>query len=156
MSQTAIAALSSLAEQAGHDPPMYLGANEIAASRNLPVPAVRKVMTTLSQAGLVSSAPGPGGGFVLARPPSKISLKDIVCLFERLEENLSCPFGPDWCGTGPKCPLHDDIAKLRDNSILFLKQHTLSDLVHRVKQKISDTPPIIQSCRPVRRQSSSE
>ncbi len=155
MSQTAIAALSSLAEQSDRKPPTYLGANEIAASRNLPVPAVRKVMTTLSQAGLVSSAPGPGGGFVLAKPPGKISLQDIVRLFERLEENLSCPFGPDWCGTGPQCPLHNEIAKLRDISNQFLKEHTLADLAKPTNGPARRMPATVPS-RPVRRSSSAE
>lgn len=155
MSQTAIAALSSLAEQSGTDPPTYLGANEIAASRHLPAPAVRKVMTTLSQAGLVSSAPGPGGGFVLAKPPGRISLRDIVSLFERLDLNLSCPFGPDWCGSGPQCPLHDAIAKLRESANLFLTQHTLADLVRQVKAT-SRTPTTVRKPRPARRRTPTE
>lgn len=155
MSQTAIAALSSLAEEAGHDPPTYLGANEIAASRHLPAPAVRKVMTTLSQAGLVSSAPGPGGGFVLAKPPGRISLRDIVSLFERLDLNLSCPFGPDWCGSGPQCPLHDAIAKLRESGNLFLTQHTLADLIRPVKAT-SRTPTTVRKPRPARRRTPTE
>lgn len=152
MSQTAIAALSSLAEESDRDPPTYLGANEIAASRHLPAPAVRKVMTTLSQAGLVTSAPGPGGGFVLAKSPGSISLRDIVSLFERLDVNLSCPFGPEWCGTGPQCPMHDAIAKLRETAELFLKQHTLAELVRPVTPR-THKASVTHKPRPARRRS---
>lgn len=150
MSQTAIAALSCLAEQAGQQPPTYLGANEIAAARHLPTPAVRKVMTMLSQAGLVSSAPGPGGGFVLSKPPADIALREIVGLFDRLEENLSCPFGPHWCGTGPQCPLHNAIAELREHTRRFLEQHSLADLV-RPARSLARTPSAPRSPRPQRR-----
>lgn len=129
MSQTAIAALSCLAEHSGGKAPDYLGSTEIARLRDLPVPAVRKVMTTLSQAALVASVPGPGGGFVLAKPPREITLIAIVSLFERVAQGLNCPFGPNWCGNGPQCPLHTDIAALREHADQFLRKHTLADIL---------------------------
>ena len=131
MSQTAIGALSCLAEHSGSKTPTYLGSTEIARLRNLPAPAVRKVMTTLSQAALVASVPGPGGGFVLAKPPREITLLAVVSLFERVDQSLNCPFGPNWCGNGPQCPLHEDIAALREQADQFLRKHTLADFLPR-------------------------
>lgn len=129
MSQTAIAALSCLAEHSGGKAPDYLGSTEIARLRDLPVPAVRKVMTTLAQAALVASVPGPGGGFVLAKPAREITLLAIVSLFERVAQGLNCPFGPNWCGNGPQCPLHTDIAALREHADQFLRKRTLADFL---------------------------
>jgi hypothetical protein len=87
------------------------------------------VLTILSQAGLVASTPGPGGGYWLARPPAEVTLFDVVTLFERLESNVSCPFGPDWCGNGPKCPLHFQILAAREQIAAFLKQTTFGGFV---------------------------
>jgi Rrf2 family iron-sulfur cluster assembly transcriptional regulator len=66
--QTAIAAVSRLAEV--YDPArrVKLNSADIAGHRHLPQPVVSKVLTTLSQAGIVSGSPGPGGGYWLACP----------------------------------------------------------------------------------------
>lgn len=127
--QTAIAAVSRLAEV--YDPAnrVKLNSADIAGNRRLPQPVVAKVLTILSQAGLVSGTPGPGGGYWLAREPGTISLYDVVGLFERLDENVSCPFGPDYCGTTPHCPLHFDMLKVREQIVSFLKQTTFARFV---------------------------
>jgi Rrf2 family transcriptional regulator, iron-sulfur cluster assembly transcription factor len=122
--QTAIAAVSRLAEVHDTTKRVKLNSADIAEKRKLPQPVVAKVLTILSQAGIVNGSPGPGGGYWLARDPSAISLYDVVCHFERLDQNVSCPFGPDYCGTGPHCPLHFDMLKIRDQMIAFLKTST--------------------------------
>jgi Rrf2 family protein len=126
---TAIAAVSRLAEV--HDPAerVKLNSADIAGNRNLPQPVVAKVLTILSQAGIVNGSPGPGGGYWLARHPADVTLFDVVGLFERLEENVSCPFGPDYCGTGPHCPLHHDMLKIREQFLHFLKASTFARFV---------------------------
>lgn len=127
--QTAIAAVSRLAEV--YDPArrVKLNSADIAGNRHLPQPVVAKVLTILSQAGVVNGSPGPGGGYWLARPPEAVSLYDVVSLFERVDQNVSCPFGPDYCGTGPHCPLHFDMLKVREQIVSFLKTNTFARFV---------------------------
>jgi Rrf2 family protein len=127
--QTAIAAVSRLAEVYDPDKRVKLNSADIADRRNLPQPVVAKVLTILSQAGIVSGSPGPGGGYWLAREPAKISLFDVVDLFERLDDNVSCPFGPQYCGTGPHCPMHFDMLKIMDQVATFLKSTTFERFV---------------------------
>lgn len=127
--QTAIAAVSRLAEVHAPSKPVKLNSADIAENRHLPQPVVAKVLTILSQAGIVHGSPGPHGGYWLARSPSEVSLYDVVALFERLEENVSCPFGPNYCGTGPQCPLHLDLVTVREQVIAFLKTSTLARFV---------------------------
>ncbi|HVK16394.1 MAG TPA: Rrf2 family transcriptional regulator, partial [Fimbriiglobus sp.] len=119
--QTAIAAVSRLAEV--YDPARRIKLNsaDIAESRHLPQPVVAKILTILSQAGVVNGSPGPGGGYWLACPPEEVTLYDVVALFERVDQNVSCPFGPEYCGTGPHCPLHLDMLKVREQMVTFLK-----------------------------------
>ena len=136
--QTAIAAVSRLAEL--HDPEKRtkLNSADIAEKRRLPQPVVAKVLTILSQAGIVNGSPGPGGGYWLARPPDAVTLHDVVSLFERLDENVSCPFGPEYCGTGPHCPLHFDLLKVREQMIAFLKTSTFGRFVGWVPVPITE------------------
>ncbi len=125
MTQYAIAAMSRLAELYP-EPDSRVSAVQIATDRNLPRPVVAKVLSVLAQAGLVRGAPGPGGGYRLARPPGEISLHDVVVLFES-DNDVDCPFGPGWCGNNTPCPLHDSLMRLKKMAIDHL-QHTHFDV----------------------------
>lgn len=121
--QYAIAAASRLAEV--YDDRIKLSSIDIARDRGLPKPVVAKVLTILSQAGLVTGSPGPGGGYALAKLPSEIRLMDVAECFDRLEKTLSCPFGPDYCGSGNPCPLHHQLVSLQEQFRRFLNTNTL-------------------------------
>ena len=131
--QHAIAAASLLA-QVYHEK-IKLSSIDIAKERGLPKPVVAKVLTVLSQAGIVTGAPGPGGGYCLAKPPEKITLADVAECFDRQQEAVSCPFGPTYCGTGNPCPLHHQLTAIRDRLVQFLKTNTLASFAKTVKQK---------------------
>ncbi len=122
--QHAIAAVSRLA-QVFHEN-KKLSSMEIAEVRKLPKPVVAKVLTVLSQAGIVVGSPGPGGGYALAKPPEKITLFDVAECFDRQEGSLSCPFGPTHCGTGNPCPLHHQLSSIREELLHFLKTNTFA------------------------------
>lgn len=110
LAQAGIAAVSYLAEIA--DEERLAGSAEIAIARKLSRQSVAKVLTLLSRADIVAGTPGPTGGYRLARPTADLSLLDVVKVFEDPEARVMCPFGPDWCGNGPQCPLHDTLLDL--------------------------------------------
>lgn len=125
VAQAAICATSMLAEHYDAKSPKRFNSADIAKSRKLSQAIVAKVLTILSQSGVVHGAPGPGGGYTLARPPEQITLLDIVSPFERLEPSISCPYGEGWCGVGAHCPLHKQLDKFRVDVTKFLKSTTL-------------------------------
>ena len=127
--QTAVSAVSRLAEVYAAELPVKLSSADIAGNRHLPQPVVAKVLTALSQAGIVHGSPGPGGGYWLARPPEQVSLYVVVSLFERFDASVSCPCGPSYCGTGAQCPIHLDLLKIREQLIAFLKTSTFAGFV---------------------------
>lgn len=131
--QYAIAAVSRLAEV--YDEQLKLSSIDIARSRELPQPVVAKVLTILSQSSLVNGSPGPGGGYPLARPPAEIRRIDIADCFERNEKELTCPFGPNYCGTGNPCPLHHQLTVLMKQYQQFLEQNTLAVFSKTSKKK---------------------
>ena len=133
----AVAAMSYLAEGSGN-PNFRASSAAISAGRNISKPLVAKVLTILSQAGLVGGAPGPGGGYYLAKPASDIFLIDVVRLFEKTEESDRCPFGPHWCGHQDPCPLHDQIVALREAGRQFLEETSLEVFA---RQGVPDAPP---------------
>lgn len=129
MANYAIASLSYLA--ANYDKENFKANSQtIANARNLSRPLVGKLMSQMSTAGLVNGTPGPGGGFFLAKPPSEISLLEIVRLFEKVEESLMCPFGPGWCGNGDPCPFHFELEDKRDEMLSWLSSTNLEVFTH--------------------------
>ncbi|MFA6288748.1 MAG: Rrf2 family transcriptional regulator [Opitutaceae bacterium] len=123
--QTAISAMSLLAEvyDGGKT---KLSSLDIAAKRDLPQPVVAKVLTIVSSLGLVDGTRGPGGGYWLKKPPAEISLLDIVEEFERQDSRIMCPFGPNWCGKGEPCPMHDTLLQMDADWTAYLKNTLLS------------------------------
>jgi Rrf2 family iron-sulfur cluster assembly transcriptional regulator len=116
--ERAIGALSRLAE-VWDGGATRLSAQQIAEQRGLPAPMVAKILSTLSQAGIVAGAPGPGGGYALARPPAQISLKQVHMLFERENHSHICPFGGGVCGAGDPCALHDSLVGMQKDITCF-------------------------------------
>src|SRR5688500_3375214 len=55
-----------------------VSAAELAQDTGVPLPTAQKLMSQLAGAGLLNSVRGAGGGFMLARPVTEISLADIV------------------------------------------------------------------------------
>lgn len=132
MSGCAVAAMSALAEVSLEGG--TLSSAQIASSRNLSQPLVAKILTQLSQRGLVIGTRGPGGGYRLARDPASITVFEIVELFEGHRDTANCPFGPGWCGVGEPCPLHDTLVAMSDASANTLKQINLAPFVEHPKQ----------------------
>ncbi len=122
MSRCAVAAVSYLAEcyPSGH----RANSREIAENRNLSQALVAKILTVLSREKIVNGTPGPGGGYLLNVAPEKLSLADIVLIFEDPESTDMCPYGPDWCGSESPCPMHDMLVEMQESSV----------------QKMRDTP----------------
>jgi len=65
--------------------------SEIAEQENIPAPFLQKVFQKLSKAKLVEASVGPQGGFVLAKPANKITLKNIIFVIEpAIEKHTKC------------------------------------------------------------------
>jgi Rrf2 family transcriptional regulator, iron-sulfur cluster assembly transcription factor len=125
--QNAIAAMSRLAEV--YEDGLRLSSHDIAKARHIPQTLAAKLLTQLSQAGLVSGAPGPRGGYSLARTPAEITLMDITAVFERTDDRITCPFGAGWCGNNEPCPIHDQLVELDRQTEQFLNSTTLDRFI---------------------------
>lgn len=129
--QNAIMAISYLAE-VYDEGATRLNSRDIAINRNLPQPIVAKLLVTLSQAGLIDGAPGPKGGYWLAKKPEEISLLDIVSTFEKSTDRISCPFGTGKCDADKACPLHRKLHDLDRQLADFLSQNKLDAFVELI------------------------
>ena len=62
----------------------------LAAFYELPPAYLNKQLQALVRAGILTSVPGPRGGFRLARDPQAVSLLDVVAAIEGPEELFRC------------------------------------------------------------------
>ncbi|WP_327266869.1 Rrf2 family transcriptional regulator [Streptomyces sp. NBC_01232] len=83
-------ALHSCVNLAWSGPDRAVSAARLAAWHDLPAAYLNKQLQALARAGIVSSTPGPRGGFRLARPLDAISLMDVVAAVEGPDEAFRC------------------------------------------------------------------
>jgi Rrf2 family protein len=75
----AVRALAELARR-GQSTPVPIG--EIARTRDIPVQFLEGLFATLRRAGILQSQRGVKGGYSFARPPSEITVLEVVELLE--------------------------------------------------------------------------
>jgi FeS assembly SUF system regulator len=82
-----------------------LSAADLAQETGVPLPTAQKLMGNLATAGLLTSVRGAGGGFMLARAVSAISLADIVEAVEGPIAMTMCSGGdePSECALDAHC-----------------------------------------------------
>ncbi|MFD9338079.1 RrF2 family transcriptional regulator [Streptomyces sp. NPDC060028] len=83
-------ALHSCVNLAWSGPERAVSAARLAAWHDLPATYLNKQLQALARAGILTSTPGPRGGFRLARPLSAITLMDVVAAIEGTEEAFRC------------------------------------------------------------------
>ncbi len=104
-------------------------AKDIAESLNVSYNHLSKVLQMLVKDGIISSTKGPSGGFVLARKPDQIILKDIYEAIEGPLNQNKCLFGKDVCPAG-KCVFESFIAKINEEFIEYFNTKKLSDILN--------------------------
>jgi FeS assembly SUF system regulator len=67
-----------MAAAARHGGDARFSAACLSEETGVPLPTAQKLMGRLASAGLLTSARGSGGGFLLAREPCRISLAEII------------------------------------------------------------------------------
>lgn len=72
----------ALFDMAFHGRGRAVQAREVAERQEIPVRYLDQILQELRRAGLVEAKRGPGGGYVLARAPERISFGDVVAALE--------------------------------------------------------------------------
>lgn len=86
-SDYALRALFTLVEHYGHGP---ISIREIAARNDIPRRFLEQIMIDLRQQGWVHSIAGRDGGFVLAKPPTEITMGQVVRHFDGILSPIAC------------------------------------------------------------------
>lgn len=108
---------------------------DIAARQSVPSPFLAKIISQLSLAGLVRTHRGAGGGVALARPPSEISLLEVIEALEGPIRLNRCLIQPTACPRNGLCPVHDVLARAQSELTSILERTTFESLVDSARSK---------------------
>jgi Rrf2 family protein len=123
-SEYALRAVVWLASEPGRP----ASADRLAEQTNVPRRYLYKVLHELVVRGLVSSQPGPGGGYALSGRPEKLTILDVVNAVTPLERIRSCPLGlPSHTSL---CPLHRKLDQVYAASEEALGRVTIARLLN--------------------------
>lgn len=125
-------ALLTLALRYGQGP---VNIKEIAAEQGLPAKYLERLMSELGAAGLVRSVRGMYGGYLLARPPQEINLRQVFEALEGADGFVGCTARPELCPRSESCVTREIWEEMYQACMAVLEATTLAILVQRSQDK---------------------
>jgi len=102
--------------------------SDIANNQNIELNYLEQLFRKLRIAGIVKSIRGRNGGYIYAKDPVSISIKEVMHAVDEVLDATKCN-GTSACHNGKKCSTHDlwnDLNILVDN---YLEKITINSLV---------------------------
>ena len=121
-----------------------LSATILAEETGVPLPTAQKLVGKLAAAGLLNSARGAGGGFILARPVGEISLADIVEAVEGpIAMTQCCGTDESDCALDSHCKVKPHMSVVSDAMRGALDAVTLKQLCSPAKSPDGTVPQTV-------------
>ena len=95
----------------------------------LPRPFMRKTLQVLQRAGYLDSLKGKNGGFSLIISPDKITLLELITLFQGPVSMGDCLFRKKICACTRTCPLRKEIKTIETMALSHLRSVTVAALI---------------------------
>lgn len=114
----------------------YVSLRDVCAGSDLPKTFVAKIFGELTQAGMLTSAKGPGGGFALTKGADQITLLSIVDVIDGLTPYNRCVVGLSRCDDRQPCSQHDRFKPIRKLILAYLGTTTLDQMSEALLTKI--------------------
>lgn len=112
---------------------------QIAADENISEGYLEHLIPMLKSTKLIHSIRGPRGGYMLARNPAQITLKDVVEAMEGETALVDCVANPSICDRTQSCPTHDIWKKLSQQLAHSMETITLDMMLQTDSTRFLDT-----------------
>ncbi len=109
-------------------------AQEIAEATGIASPTVSKVLKMLVRSKLLTSTRGAKGGYLLARPPEKITVATVIYALEGPIALTECSASHKDCGNASGCDIQGNWGLINQKVFNALESVTLADMLLPVKQ----------------------
>jgi len=121
----AVRALCYIAEQKQK----VISGDRFIKSLEMPRPFLRKILQTLTKAGLLNSSKGKDGGFSLAVSPEEITLFEVMKIFQGSIRLTEHQFKKSDCPHINDCLLKKKLDEIEKEVIVKLKAITISSIL---------------------------
>lgn len=115
-------------------PNLVVSAGEIAASEDIPLEFLQKILQRFSKAGIVKSHRGAQGGFSLAKSPGEVTVLEVVEIMQGQIAVNRCLLGKNGCPRAPHCPFKSSWLDMEGKLIEYMAGLTLQDLVAELQK----------------------
>ena len=103
---------------------------EISSRQAISLSYLEQLFSRLRKFGLVGSARGPGGGYLLGRDASEITIADVIQAVDESVDATRCR-GAKNCQGDERCLTHDLWEELSQQITGFLSGISLADMIQR-------------------------
>jgi len=128
-------AVTAMLDLALHNNQGPINLADISGRQGISLSYLEQLFSRLRKQGLVESARGPGGGYMLSRQAGAISIADVISAVDETVDATRCG-GQKNCQGEDRCLTHDLWEDLSNHITDFLNSITLGDLVARRTVKI--------------------
>lgn len=109
-------------------------AQEISEVTGIAQPTVSKILKLLVKAKVLASVRGAKGGYLLARPPEKITVATVINILEGPIALTECSASHENCGHASGCDIQGNWNLINLKIFNTLESITLADLIMPAKQ----------------------
>lgn len=128
-------AVTAMMDLAIHDRIGPVTLSDISQCQGISLSYLEQLFAKLRQAGLVEGVRGPGGGYRLASPASKVSVAQIISAVDEDVDVTKCR-GSEDCQGGERCLTHELWNDLSHSLYEFLDGITLAEFVDRPEVQV--------------------
>ena len=109
---------------------------DIAQRQDIPIKFLEQILLTLKNGGFVRSKRGPGGGYTLTRPPTDMTVGEVIRFIDGPIEPISClEPGYDGCDFPDRCSFHDLFARVGSAVSEIVDGVTFEDMKQQTLKK---------------------
>jgi len=145
----AVTAMVDLAMRGGNGPVTLA---TISQRQKISLSYLEQLFGKLRRKNIVESVRGPGGGYYLARPGSKISIAEIVTAVDEPLDATKCGGKGNCLGENQPCLTHDLWMGLSEKIYGYLEEVTLQQMVDSQnlrKLKVASPIPLKKAIKPL-------
>lgn len=123
-------AVTAMLDLALHKDQGPINLADISGRQGISLSYLEQLFSRLRKQDLVTSARGPGGGYLLGRAASEISVSDVIRAVDESVDATRCG-GRKNCQGDDRCLTHDLWEELSQHITGFLQGISLEDLIQR-------------------------